>query len=154
MIERKHVTEIYDLLCDLNFNGSTRYQYITTSIPEQNYTGGIVNYDPATKRWSLCVPGVNYEYSYIGFKAFKTIPFTGTNPNKIFYCCAQANNSNKRVAFDSSNLTDGIEVSPINQVNILEFWLEDPIYKKYYSLNEVSQYYYNLILELDFYIRQ
>ena len=155
MLERDHTTEIYDLLCDLDFGvGVNRGDYIGDAIPEQNYTSGNIHYETSRKHWYVYLPLTNYEYSYVGFKAFKPISIESTTPNKIFYCCAQANNTSKRVAFDSSNLTDGIDFSPINQVTVLEFWVEDSIYKKTYSVSEVSKYYYNLILELDFYIRK
>lgn len=155
MDDNNYTTEIYDLLCDLNYpNRRTRYSYITTSIPEEIYIDGLVNYDSNSKKWSIKLPDVNYEYSYIGFRAFKPIPINGVTPDKFFYCCSIANNSNKRVAFDYSNLTDGLEISPLNQNSNIEFWLENPLTKSHISLNEISQEYYSIIIELDLYIRK
>lgn len=150
-----YTTELYDLLCDLNFSGNTtRYSYLSTSIPETIYANGLVNYDSNSKKWSIKLPDVNYEYSYIGFRAFKPILISGKTYDKFFFCCSIANNSNKRVAFDYSNLTDGLEMSPLNQNNIIEFWLEDPIRNSIITLNTISQYYYSIIIELDLYIRK
>lgn len=150
-------TEIYDLLCDLNYpDGKTRSDYlkITGGIPNSTYSGTLVSYNSNNSHWRVTLPLTNYEFSYVGFKAFKPVELSGENPPTLFYCCSVANNSTKRIAFGYSNLTDGVESSPLNNVTDFEVWLYNPITQSELTITECGNYYMNLILELDYYYRK
>lgn len=131
-------------------------EYKKYFLEEKDYFNGLVNYQSSTKEWWIYVPQRPYTFSYIGFKAFKPIPYeyAPSTPHKIFYTCDICSSTTKRVAFDDSNLTDGVDYSPINQVPILRFKIYSPRDKEYFSLQEVSKYYINLVLELEFNVRE
>lgn len=179
------ITEMYDLINDLEWKdvpptttstteNATRkevgsdwtyinkkittntFQYKKYYLTEKNYFNGLVNYQTDTKEWWIYVPQRPYTFSYIGFKAFKPIPYewAPSTPYKVFYTCDICSSTTKRVAFDDSNLTDGVDYSPINQVPIIRFKIYSPRDKKYFSLEEVSKYYINLVLELEFNVRE
>lgn len=126
------------------------------SLHNKDYFNGLVNYQASTKEWWIYIPQRPYTFSYIGFKAFKPIPYeyAPSTPHKIFYTCDICSSTTKRVAFDESNLTDGVDYSPINQVPIIRFKIYSPRDKEYFSLEEVSKYYINLVLELEFNVRE
>ena len=126
------------------------------SLKNQDYFNGLVNYQTSTNEWWIYIPQRPYTFSYIGFKAFKPIPYeyAPSTPHKIFYTCDICSSTSKRVAFDESNLTDGVDYSPINQVPIIRFKIYSPRDKKFFSLEEVSKYYINLVLELEFNVRE
>lgn len=173
------ITEMYDLINDLETKDikptgtstegaiqtviGSDWSYIYTqndwkkyALLEKDYFHGLVNYQTSTEEWWIYIPQRPYTFSYIGFKAFKPIPYeyAPSTPHKIFYTCDICSSTTKRVAFDESNLTDGVDYSPINQVPIIRFKIYSPRDKRFFSLQEVSKYYINLVLELEFNVRE
>lgn len=150
-----YVTEIYDLLTDLNFpNDTNRADYITGGIPENFYNDGRVNYNPNTKHWIIPLPRTNYEFTKVTFKCFTPIPLaTYSKDMEPFICCNISPNISKRIAFGLTNLTSGVEIAPLNGALEIEIWLENPIYNTHPTLLEISQYFYNLVLNIDLLIK-
>ena len=154
------ITEIYDMLCDLNFpigdDGlqKNRADYITGGIPNTIYTGGRVNYNSNTSKWTIQVPKTNFEFTHVSFKCFSPIPLAAySNDKECFVCCNLSPNTNKRIMFGLTNLTSGVEIAPLNNNLEIEIWFWNPIQQRLFDINTISNYFYNLVLNLDFIVR-
>lgn len=162
------ITECIDILNDYNFQNTgtqksrSDYKISNGTFPlssNVNYEGNNLYYNSDTYVFTYTIPSRPFEFESVSVKAIKTIDSkinldSANYYNSFITCCSLSSNTQHRIAFNSTNLNDGIDIMPLNQVMSFDFWFVIPDLLVNYNIATLSTLFDNIVIEMDFIVRK